>query len=99
MEPDLLIRPRLVHSLQAALRPGHVLITAPAGYGKTLLLRSLAAHRPYACYLPLTPADADPPHLQARLEEVQPAVSQQLATGVSTSGASRRTLQPVPTGV
>ncbi len=72
MRIEPLVRPRLLHSLQAALRSGHVLVTAPAGYGKTILLRSLAAYQPYTFYLPLSPADADLPYLQARLRDALP---------------------------
>jgi len=80
MRIELLVRPRLLHSLQAALQSGHVLITAPAGYGKTVLLRSLAAHRLFTYYLPLAPADADLPHLQERLGEVPQAAQRQPQT-------------------
>lgn len=80
MRIELLVRPRLLRSLQAALRSGHVLISAPAGYGKTVLLRSLAIHQPHTYYLPLTPADADLPHLRERLRAVPPAARWQPQT-------------------
>src|SRR4051794_21551513 len=53
-----LYRPRLLRRLKAALHAGHVLISAPPGYGKTTLLRSLLAERPHTRYLPLSAADA-----------------------------------------
>lgn len=71
MRIELLTRPRLLRSLQAALRSSHVLIIAPAGYGKTVLLRSLAAQQPHTYYLSLSSADVDLPHLRSRLEEVR----------------------------
>jgi DNA-binding SARP family transcriptional activator len=64
----LLTRPRLLRRLQAALRRGHVSITAPGGYGKTVLLHTLAAQRPNTHYLALSPAEADLAILQARLK-------------------------------
>lgn len=61
-------RPRLLRRIQEALRSHHLLITAPAGYGKSVLLRSLLARRPDSHYLLLTPADADLTYFQARTE-------------------------------
>lgn len=56
---SILHRPRLMRRLAAALRDRHVMVVAPAGYGKSTLLRTLAAHRPACVTLALTPADAD----------------------------------------
>ncbi|NOX61437.1 MAG: hypothetical protein GXP42_05760 [Chloroflexi bacterium] len=66
-----MVRPRLLRKIEAALSAGHVLITAPAGYGKTVLLRSLSAHRPHSFYTRLTPADADLSRLQEKLGPAQ----------------------------
>ena len=44
-----------------------MLISAPPGYGKTTLLRSLQAERVQTQYLALGPADADLTYLRARL--------------------------------
>lgn len=60
-------RSRLLSQLNAALRVGHVLVAAPAGYGKSMLLRSLVAGHPRSSYVPLTSADADFVVLQERL--------------------------------
>src|SRR6476646_5881438 len=43
--PNLLHRPRLASVLDAADPAGVVLVSAPAGYGKTLLLADWAARR------------------------------------------------------
>ncbi len=73
-------RPRLLHRLQAALQAGHVYVVAPAGYGKTVLLRTLSARQPHAHYLALEPADADLSHLQKRLAAVQQAPDEDAQT-------------------
>ncbi|MCC9078133.1 hypothetical protein FKZ61_018705 [Litorilinea aerophila] len=64
----ILERPRLYGELQELLAAGHVALVAPAGYGKSVLLRALAARRPHAFLLQLEPADADLARLQARWE-------------------------------
>lgn len=64
----ILLRQGLLTQLHRALDRGHVVLEAPAGYGKTLLLQQLAGHRPNSYLLPLTPADTDPALLQARLQ-------------------------------
>ncbi len=66
--PASLERPRLQRRLDQALATGHVLLTAPAGYGKSTLLRHLARQRPRTRYVPLTPADLDLTVLRARLQ-------------------------------
>jgi len=65
--PRLIERSRLLRQLQHALESGHVFLTAPAGYGKSVALRALAAHRPDTYLAALTPADADVTVLSARL--------------------------------
>ncbi len=72
MAPASLLRPRLLRRLLAALEVGHVLMVAPAGYGKTTLLRSLVAHRPHTYYLALTPGDVDLAHLRVRFQQAVP---------------------------
>lgn len=64
MPQIVLERPRLLRHLIAALRDGHVLISAPAGYGKSTLLRRLVSEYPRSTYIPLGPADVDLPYLQ-----------------------------------
>ncbi|MBX2999924.1 MAG: hypothetical protein KF893_15490 [Caldilineaceae bacterium] len=64
----LIRRPRLLDQVNAALSEGHLFVTAPAGYGKTMLLQSLETERPYTYLIPLTAADGDPASLRQRLE-------------------------------
>jgi DNA-binding SARP family transcriptional activator/uncharacterized membrane protein len=67
----MLERPHLLRALNTALRRGHVLINAPAGYGKSMLLRRFASQRPNSYYLLLTPGDADLATLSARIDALQ----------------------------
>lgn len=69
-EQRLLTRPRLLKQLTNALQRGHLCILAPGGYGKTVLLHSLARQRPQTYYVALTLADADQAHLARRLQDL-----------------------------
>ncbi len=71
MPVETIFRRRLVNALQKALRDGHLLLAAPPGYGKTLLLQQLTASQPDTYYLLLTAADSDTAVLQARLQPYQ----------------------------
>ena len=62
-----LARPRLARRVVAALREEHVVVLAPAGYGKSTLLRALALQHAGAQVVSLSLEDADIVHLQARL--------------------------------
>lgn len=62
-----LLRPRLLRALRTALGLGHVSIVAPGGYGKSILLHSLARQRPDTHYFALTRTDTDPARLRERL--------------------------------
>jgi DNA-binding SARP family transcriptional activator len=68
---DLLFRQRLLRLLQTTLAHHHLLLTAPAGYGKTILLKQATAYRPQTYYLSLTASDSDTAVLQARLKSHQ----------------------------
>jgi len=64
----ILTRLKLVQELDQALARGHVLIEAPAGFGKTLLLQQLVQYRPNCHLIQLDPTDLDLAVLQARVE-------------------------------
>ena len=66
---SVLERPRLLHRIERILDSHHLVIVAPPGYGKSVLLHQLAAYCPHTFYLPLTLADTDPAVLQARWQD------------------------------
>ncbi|MEM7344568.1 MAG: BTAD domain-containing putative transcriptional regulator [Chloroflexota bacterium] len=65
--PRIIERPRIRRQLQEALERSHVFLTAPGGYGKSVSLQALVAHRPATHLVRVTVADLDPVTLQARL--------------------------------
>lgn len=67
MTAKILFRRPLLHKVQQALADANLIIEAPPGYGKTILLRQLAAFRPDSYYVPLTVRDSDTAVLQSRL--------------------------------
>ena len=64
----VIARSHLLRRLQAALKTGHVAISAPPGYGKTTLLRLLAGQQPDSYLIALELGDVDAGHLQVRLQ-------------------------------
>jgi LuxR family transcriptional regulator, maltose regulon positive regulatory protein len=83
-QPGLVARPWLLEGLEEALARELVLVCAPAGFGKTVLLAdwARAGRRPVA-WLSLDPGDNDPArfwrHVVAALDRVRPGIAGQLA--------------------
>lgn len=74
-------RPRLLERLDAGLAGGLMLVSAPAGYGKTALVAEWARQRAVG-WLSLDPADNDPTrfwrHVLAALDGVRPGTAQRV---------------------
>ena len=82
--PDLVPRPRLTERLDESLARGLVLVCAPAGYGKTVLLADWAwRHENPAAWLSLDDGDNDPArfwrHAVAALDRARPGISERVA--------------------
>jgi len=83
LRPDLVPRPRLAQRLDAGRGRGLVLVCAPAGYGKTVLLAEWARRgRHPAAWLSLDAGDNDPArfwrHTVAALDRVRPGISERI---------------------
>jgi LuxR family transcriptional regulator, maltose regulon positive regulatory protein len=84
LRPDLVPRPRLAQRLDEGLGPGLVLVCAPAGYGKTVVLAEWVrrGRRPVA-WLSLDAGDNDPArfwrHAVAALDRVRPGISERMS--------------------
>ena len=81
--PGLVPRPRLAQRLDEGLAQGLVLVCAPAGYGKTVLLADWARHGGSpAGWLSLDAADNDPArfwrHAVAALDRAHPGIEERV---------------------
>ena len=90
--PGLVPRPRLAERLDEGLAQGLVLVCAPAGYGKTVLLAEWARGGGHpAAWLSLDAGDNDPArfwrHVVAALDRVCPGIGERVAR---CSGRPRR---------
>ncbi|MFZ0752606.1 MAG: tetratricopeptide repeat protein, partial [Trebonia sp.] len=83
--PDLVPRPQLAERLDRGLACGLVLVCAPAGYGKTVLLADWArrGQQPVA-WLSLDAGDNDPArfwrHAVAALDQVRPGLAERVGS-------------------
>jgi len=82
--PGLVPRPRLTTRLDKGLARGLVLVCAPAGYGKTVLLADWARHGGHPTgWLSLDAGDNDPArfwrHAVAALDRARPGIGERLA--------------------
>ena len=82
-KPDVVSRPRLLEKLRAVVDHRLVLVSAPAGFGKTTLLSEWVSHGISHCnvaWLSLEEADNDPArfwsYLLASLKTVHPSVGE-----------------------
>ena len=83
LRPDLVPRPRLAQRLDEGLGRGLVLVCAPAGYGKTVLLAEWVRRgRHPVAWLSLDAGDNDPArfwrHAVAALDRVRPGISERM---------------------
>ena len=84
LRPDLVPRPRLAQRLDEGLARGLVLVCAPAGYGKTVLLAEWVRRgRHRVAWLSLDAGDNDPArfwrHTVAALDRVRPGISERMS--------------------
>ena len=82
-QPGVVPRPRLAQQLDDGLGRGLVLVCAPAGYGKTVLLADWAQRGPLAAWLSLDTGDNDPArfwrHAIVALDRVRPGIGERVA--------------------
>jgi LuxR family maltose regulon positive regulatory protein len=80
-QPGFVARPRLVEGLDDGLERALILVSAPAGFGKTALLADWALRRPVA-WLSLDAGDNDPArfwrHATAALDRVRPGIARRV---------------------
>lgn len=81
LRPSLVPRPRLIAKLGSGLTAKLILVSAPAGYGKTTLVSDWVRHMDQpAAWLSLDPDDNDPvrflTYLVAALRQINPEIGQ-----------------------
>ena len=91
--PGLVPRPRLAQRLDEGLAQGLVLVCAPAGYGKTVLLADWARQGGSpAGWLSLDAADNDPArfwrHAVAALDRAHPGIEERVGPLLGPAGAA-----------
>ncbi|HJS28809.1 MAG TPA: hypothetical protein VJ768_04275, partial [Anaerolineales bacterium] len=89
----LVARSRLIHELNQGMNCGFVLISAPAGYGKSTLLRAWVDQTDLACtWLSLDEGDNHPvrflAYLTAALRKIDPSVGEALGISLRASPLS-----------
>lgn len=90
LRSKLVARPRLIQRLNQGLECGFVLISAPAGYGKSTLLSAwLSQIKSPSVWLSLDEGDNDSArfltYLAAALRQIDPALGKSLELGLQTS--------------
>ena len=92
-QPGVVPGPRLAQQLDEGLGRGLVLVCAPAGYGKTVLLADWAQRGPQrAAWLSLDAGDNDPArfwrHAIAALDRVRPGIGERVTPLLGPTGAA-----------
>jgi LuxR family transcriptional regulator, maltose regulon positive regulatory protein len=98
--PELLARPRLLESMKALLANKLVLLSAPAGYGKTSLLIDLSQNvEMKVCWLSLDTLDRNPQrfmaYMMASLAERLPGVGEVSKTLLSQLKSIEKDAEPL----
>src|SRR6266699_3926176 len=83
LRPDVVIRPRLIEQLNEGLRRNLILISAPAGFGKTTLVSEWLAGGPRpAAWLSLDEGDSDPARFLTYLVAALQTIAANIGEGV-----------------
>jgi LuxR family transcriptional regulator, maltose regulon positive regulatory protein len=92
LRPGAIVRHGLLDELTGVRRPSVVSVMAPAGYGKTTLLRQLADRSPHVAYVRLDERDNDPAvllsDLVSALDSIEPVRRDRLQSIVGGSVAA-----------
>ncbi len=93
LRPNLVPRLRLYQKLNQGLESGFILVSAPAGYGKSTLLSAWLSQVGYpAAWISLDEGDNDPArflaYLEAALQKIEPSLTAVLPLAPPAAGAS-----------